>query len=122
MYTQHQRSLGEIKVHDILDSAGFSFAEEYSFSDLTSDRGYPLRFDFVVFDDNEDIDFLIEVQGEQHYRPVSVFGGAKGLYKQQRNDVKKRKYCLEHNYKLISIPYYDLPRVNLDYIMKSAGY
>jgi len=33
---------------------------EYTFPDLTSPNGKPLRFDFVVFDDDGKIDFIIE--------------------------------------------------------------
>lgn len=53
-------SRGEIKIHEILTAAGLSFTEEYSFQDLVSISKVPLRFDFCVFDDNGDIDFLIE--------------------------------------------------------------
>lgn len=60
-------SRGEIKIVDILTMAGLPFKEEYSFPDLVSTSGRPLRFDFAVFDDNGDIDFLIEYQGIQHY-------------------------------------------------------
>ena len=56
-------SRGEIKIEDILRAAGLHFEEEYSFPDLVSSTGRPLRFDFCVFDDNGDIDFLIEYQG-----------------------------------------------------------
>ncbi len=59
-------SRGEIKIEEILQSAGLNFEEEYSFSDLISNTGRPLRFDFAVFDDNGDLDFLIEFQGIQH--------------------------------------------------------
>lgn len=60
-------SRGEIKICDILDAAGLVYKEEYTFPDLVSSSGRPLRFDFCVFDDNGDIDFLIEYQGIQHY-------------------------------------------------------
>jgi hypothetical protein len=56
-------SRGEIKIEDILNSAGVNFQEEYIFPDLVSSSHRPLRFDFCVFDDNGDIDFLIEYQG-----------------------------------------------------------
>jgi hypothetical protein len=56
-------SRGEIKIEDILIEAGFNFKEEYSFPDLKSTTGRPLRFDFVVFDDDGNIDFIIEYQG-----------------------------------------------------------
>ena len=115
-------SRGEIKIFDILTESGLSFAEEYSFSDLVSTQKVPLRFDFAVFDDNGDIDFLIEFQGIQHYEPKSKFGGIQGLRKQQANDMKKREYCRDHNITLIAIPYWDEERISFDYIMKAAGY
>ena len=67
MICKLKSSRGEIKIFEILTEAGFDFKEEYSFSDLVSSSGRPLRFDFAVFDDNGDIDFLIEYNGIQHY-------------------------------------------------------
>jgi len=73
-------SRGEIKIHEILEDAGLVFKEEYIFPGLTSTSGRPLRFDFAVFDDDGNIDFLIEYQGKQHYEASSKFGGKRGLY------------------------------------------
>lgn len=115
-------SRGEIKIFEILTDANLPFQEEYSFSDLISTSGRPLRFDFCVFDDEGDIDFLIEYQGIQHYEAKSKFGGMSGLRKQQYNDMKKKEYCTKHNLNLVTIPYWDEGRVNYDYIMKLAGY
>ena len=115
-------SRGQIKIEEILSKAGLDFQEEYSFPDLVSNTGRPLRqrFDFCVFDDNGEIDFLIEYQGIQHYEAKSKFGGYNGLRKQQYNDMKKREYCASHGYKLIAIPYIDEGRINYDYIMRLA--
>ena len=74
-------SRGEIKIYDILTAAELNFKEEYSFPDLNSNLGRPLRFDFAIFDDDGDLDFLIEYQGIQHYEPKSKFGGLQGLKK-----------------------------------------
>lgn len=115
-------SRGEIKIEDILKTAGLVFREEYSFKDLVSLTGRPLRFDFAVFDDEGEIDFLIEFQGVQHYEPKEKFGGIQGLKKQQYNDMQKRVYCKKHNIPLVIIPYWDEGRLNYDYIMKAAGY
>ena len=115
-------SRGEIKICDILDMAGLDYKEEFIFEDLVSSSGRPLRFDFAVFDDDGEIDFLIEYQGIQHYEPKSKFGGKQGLFRQQHNDMQKRKYCLEHNLTLVSIPYWDEGILNYDYIMVAAGY
>ena len=115
-------SRGEIKIEEILQNANLFFKEEYTFPDLVSSSGRPLRFDFAVFDDDGDLDFLIEYQGIQHYEPKSKFGGYTGLRKQQYNDMKKREYCAKHGITLIVIPYWDEGRINYDYIMKAAGY
>lgn len=115
-------SRGEIKIFEILTAAGLNFQEEYSFPDLVSYTGHPLRFDFAVFDDADELDFLIEFQGIQHYQAKSKFGGYAGLRKQQYNDMQKRIYCKKHGIKLVLIPYYDESRVNYDYIMRAAGY
>lgn len=112
-------SRGEIKIEEILQQAGLNFTEEYSFPDLISSSGRPLRFDFAVFDDNDNLDFLIEYQGIQHYLPKSKFGGFSGLRKQQYNDLMKREYCRKHNIILIAIPYTDENKINYDYIMNS---
>ena len=73
-------SRGEIKIHEILEQAELNFKEEYIFPDLKSPNGRPLRFDFVIFDDDGRIDFIIEYQGKQHYEPSQKFGGKRGFY------------------------------------------
>ena len=115
-------SRGEIKIEEILRMNDMSFAQEYIFSDLVSISGHPLRFDFAVFDDSGDLDFLIEYQGIQHYEPKSKFGGMAGLRKQQANDMRKREYCKKHNINLLLIPYWDEEKITYDYIMTAAGY
>ena len=115
-------SRGEIKIEEILQENGFNFEEEYIFPGLQSDNGKPLRFDFAVFDDDGRIDFLIEYQGRQHYEPSAKFGGKRGLYQQQYNDNKKRRFCALHDLKLIEIPYSEENLIDFDYIMHKAGY
>ena len=115
-------SRGEIKIEEILTAAELPFKMEYSFPNLTSSNGRPLRFDFAVFDDDGRIDFLIEYQGKQHYEASSKFGGKRGLYQQQYNDNKKRRFCALQDLHLIEIPYTDENLISYDYIMKLAGY
>ena len=115
-------SRGEIKIEEILEESGFNFKEEYIFPDLKSPNGKPLRFDFVVFDDDGKIDFLIEYQGRQHYEPSAKFGGKRGFYQQQYNDGKKKRFCMLHNIKLIEIPYFEENLITYDYIIHKAGY
>ena len=53
-------SRAEIKIEEILKDANLKFRMEYSFEGLASENGRPLRFDFVVFDDDGYVDFIIE--------------------------------------------------------------
>lgn len=115
-------SRGEIKIQEILTEAGLVFDQEHSFPGLVSVNGTPLRFDFCVYDDDGEIDFLIQFQGIQHFEAKSIFGGLSGLRKQQKYDMEKRKYCEQNHIRLLIIPYWDLPRVNYDYIMTAVGY
>ena len=109
-------SFGERKIHEILEESGLNYKMEYIFPDLRSSNGRPLRFDFVVFDDDGNIDFLIEFQGEQHYTSVEHFGGQKHLQIQKYNDTRKREYCLRKDIPLLTIPYWDYDNLNYDYI------
>ena len=90
-------SRAEIKIREILEEAGLNFKMEYIFPDLKTHNGRPLRFDFVIFDDDNNIDFLIEYQGKQHYEPSPKFGGKRGFYQQQYNDNLKRRFCAFDN-------------------------
>ena len=115
-------SYGQIKIEEILQQAGLNYQQQYSFKDLLSSSGHPLRFDFAVFDDDGDLDFLIQFQGIQHYKPKSKFGGISGLKKQQYYDMLKRQYCKKHGIKLVLIPYWDEEEINYDYIINAADY
>lgn len=115
-------SRGEIKIEEILQNNYLNYKMEYQFPHLVSNNGRPLRFDFVIFDDDNNVDFIIEYQGRQHYESVGKYGGEKGFINQQINDDKKRRYCAMNNYKLIEIPYTEYDNISYDYIMEKAGY
>ena len=115
-------SFGERKIHEILEESGLDYKMEYIFPDLRSSSGRPLRFAFVIFDDDGNIAFIIEYQGKQHYEPSAKFGGKRGFYQQQFNDNKKRRFCALQNFNLIEIPYTEENLLSYDYIMRKAGY
>lgn len=112
-------SNGERIIHDILKDNDIQFEEEYTFNDLFSTSHRKLRFDFAVFDDLGDLDYLIEYQGQQHYAPNGKFGGINALRRQCSNDNAKRKYCILNNIPLIEIPYTDEKKLSLEYILSA---
>lgn len=115
-------SRGEIKIAEILEANEVNFKEEYEFPDLRTPSGKPLRFDFAIFDDDDNLDFLIEFQGKQHYQAVSKFGGNRAFYQQKFNDNLKRRYCALKGITLIEVPYTEENLVTYDYLYQRAGY
>lgn len=114
-------SRGEIKIHEILEKNEVNFQEEYEFPGLKAPSGRALRFDFAIFDDDGNLEFLIEYQGKQHYQAVSKFGGMRGLYQQQYNDTQKRRFCAIKGITLVEIPYTEENLISYDYLMEKAG-
>ncbi len=54
----------------------------------------------------------VEYQGEQHFRPISFFGGEEAFKQNQERDKRKKKLCLENKCKLIYVyPEYDFEQV-----------
>ena len=109
-------SKGERLIHQYLEYLDIPFEEEYIFSDLTAENGKPLRFDFCLFDDDGNIDALIEFNGRQHYIALKKFGGSTALARQKHNDQRKREYCLKNDYRLITIPYTEEDNLSPEYL------
>ncbi len=79
------------------------FEVQKSYSDLLGVNGCKLFYDFLVFKDGNPL-CLIECQGEQHYRPIKRFGGAKQLLKQVTHDKLKKEYAEN----VLNIPLYEV--------------
>ena len=62
-----------------------------------------MRLDFFI----PSLNIAIEVQGEQHYKPVNIFGGYDKLKKTIERDELKRNLCEENGVKLYYIKYDD---------------
>lgn len=99
-----RQSFGEEQIKEILLKNNINFCQQFYFSDLKGDVN-TLKFDFGIFDNNNNLLYLIEYNGIQHYEPVKYFGGEERFERQQRYDLKKKEYCLSHNIPLFIIRY-----------------
>ena len=101
----HKISSFQWIVNDILIKNRINYRVEVTVDGVYGiDNETPLRYDFAVYKQEKIVAF-IECQGEQHYKPVTEFGGERRFAIQQRNDEEKRKYAKEHEIKLIEISY-----------------
>lgn len=99
-------SWGEKYVEKILKKINCNYKKQYTFKDLVSNKNYKLRFDFAIFDKENNLKCLIEYDGQQHYYPVECYGGQKGYQETIERDNLKNNYCKDNNINLIRIPYW----------------
>ena len=99
-------SHGERLTRKILEEYKLGFEQQKKFDGLTGLGGGQLSYDFFVEEH-----LLIEIQGEQHYKPTT-FGGRSELEsieafkQQQEHDKRKREFAINNGYKLLEIPYF----------------
>lgn len=86
-----------------LDAMELNYVRQKKYPGLVGVKGKSLSYDFEV--SFYDKTFLVECQGEQHFRPVAFFGGEDVYQVQQEHDRRKRDYCTLHDIPLLEIPY-----------------
>ena len=70
----------------------------------------PLRADFCVPLDG--INYLIEYDGEQHFRAIGKYGGRRRYYRTLSLDEAKDRFVRTHsNYKILRIPYWEIENI-----------
>lgn len=98
------KSKGEKHIAKLLDGFKIKYETEKKFSNCLGDGNFAaLPFDFYL--ESFDKKLIIEVDGDQHFKPAGLYGGEEGFQKRRRYDLKKDKYCFDNNINLIRIPY-----------------
>ena len=110
-------SVGEKKIKTILDKNNISYLTEYSFDDCINPKtGKKLRFDFYLIDSN----MLIEFDGEQHYKPTGGWNNREAFKERVIRDSIKDLYANKHHIRLLRIPYWDLNKLNYQYLVEKG--
>ena len=111
------KSRGETIIRKLLIQYNINFSTEYTFPDLVGERGNYYRFDFAIFDKNNQLYELIEFDGRQHYTgPDATWSQSDSLETIQKRDKIKTEYCIQKNIKLIRVPYYEINKITLKYL------
>ncbi|MGV2886793.1 hypothetical protein [Paenibacillus taichungensis] len=98
------QSLPESQISHILTCRGISFSKQYKLEGCTGKKNVKLPFDFAIYNEQGQLDLLLEYDGEHHYRPAF---GESSFNTTRRNDEIKNNYCTSNNIKLIRIPYWE---------------
>jgi hypothetical protein len=104
-------SSGEMKLAQLLDSMGIEYQTQYTIPEFSLYS----RFDVAILEGGK-LKGLIEYDGEQHFKPVAIFGGEEKFRVQQERDSRKNAYCKEHNIPLVRIPYTDYDVLSEEYL------
>ena len=91
----------EDSIISILKAEKITFYREKTFQDLKHGL---FRFDFYI-PNLYDTPAIVEVDGEQHFKPVY---GRQAFLKGQEHDRRKNSYCLANNIPLYRIPYWEI--------------
>lgn len=100
-----QNSLGENIIKKYLTSKNIKYISQKTFPDCKNRQ--KLRFDFYI--DNK---FLLEFDGEQHFKYYRAFG-KDHLERNKLHDKIKNEYCLKNNIKLIRISYKEIKKIEV---------
>ena len=103
-------SKGEDEIRRILNFWNIEFVSQKRFENCRDSLELP--FDFYI----PSLNACIEYDGEQHYKPIEVFGGEIGYAKTKRHDEIKTHFCKDNNINLIRIPYWEFN--NIENILK----
>ena len=98
-------SSGERAAEKIFKQYNINFIPQKRFDDCRD--VYTLPFDFYLPDYN----LIVEIMGEQHERPVEIFGGQEGFEKRIRHDKIKRDYLKQNNIDILDIWYYEFDKM-----------
>lgn len=113
------KSRGNAAIMRWLNANHYKYQAEYRFNDLvTSYNNIPYQFDFAIFDDNNELKFLIEYQGSIHFKTTpGGWNNEEALADCQRRDKIKFDYCQENNIQLYYITYEEIIEDRLKEIM-----
>ena len=105
-------SKGESKICEILDQNNISYIREYRVKELDGKR-----FDFAILNDDNEIQRLIEFDGQQHFEETGW--QKEKLIRTKISDKIKNNYAILNNIPLIRIPYWELSNLSFEMLFSN---
>lgn len=103
-------SVAEFELAQYLKQGNIIYKQQVTFENCKNIKALP--FDFGIYNQNGDLLFLVELNGQQHYFPFTFDNEShdqkiKNLEKRQALDNIKQTYCQENKIPLLIIKYTD---------------
>lgn len=118
-------SKGEAKIKQLLENNNIKYATQFYFDDLKTYNNKKFRFDFGVLNDEQQLQYLIEYDGIQHFDEDKQFGSNnKQIFENiQNRDQIKNEYCKVNNIPLIRIPYNHFDKIEIkDLLLETTDF
>lgn len=110
-------SIGEFNIQQLLKENNIIFDYDKPLQDFINTEGRRLRFDFILYDENENIKRIIEFDGRQHVTgPDTNYWGhnTDTLEQIQERDRLKNYYCFDNNIPIVRIPYWKRDKITIE--------
>lgn len=108
-----KNSIGELHINKILSDNNIQYKSQYTNSDLETDKGGYLRFDFAIIE-NDKVIRLIEFDGPQHKNIGYYFTNDTDII---NRDNIKNEYAKKNCIPLVRIPYYKRDSITIEDLM-----
>ena len=105
-------SIGEENISRILRDNNIIYKSQYQ----VNINGIYYRYDFAIFDKEDNLIRLIEFDGIQHYDDKQKHWGH-DITKTQERDKIKNQYALQNNIPLVRIPYIERDNITLEMLL-----
>ena len=102
-------SKGEHAIIYFLNKYKINYKHDKSYGGCSYEA--PLRFDFLIFDNEQNLKLICEFDGIQHFEPVDIFGGEEGFKETQERDRVKNDFCKDNGILLVRIPYWEIDNI-----------
>lgn len=101
------KSKGEMLINNWLQAHNIPFQPQYSVNEIILDSGRRPFFDFAIFDNDNNLQCLIEYNGKQHYEITGGWNTKEHFEITQNRDRQKSEWCKKLNIPLYIISYQD---------------
>ena len=115
---EHNISYAEEEIKSLLDKYQVSYIFQYRNDKMRfQETNRKMPFDFAILNKNNEVVFLLEYDGEQHFKEISIWEERDNLTFRQQRDQEKEQKCQQLNIPLERISYKEKKHLDKELII-----